>query len=350
MLDAEDRLVTPGLVDAHTHLVFGGWRQNELGLKMHGVSYLEILANGGGILSTVENTREASLEELMDKAEKALDEMLNFGTTTCEAKSGYGLNLEHELKQLKVVRELNRRHPIDLISTFLGAHAIPVDYKNEREEFIRQICEDMIPIIAEEKLAQFCDVFCETGVFTVEEARRILETGKKYGLIPKIHADEIETIGGSQLAGNIGAISAEHLIVCPLEGIEQMAKGRTIACLLPATSFYLGANYAPAREMIQRGVPVAMATDFNPGSCPCLNLQLVINLGCLKYRMTPEEVLTAVTLNAAAAIGVADRIGTIEIGKKGDLIIWEAPDLDYICYRLGSNLVRNVVKAGKKIR
>ena len=176
VLDAEDRLVTPGLVDAHTHLVFGGWRQNELGLKMHGVSYLEILANGGGILSTVENTREASLEELMDKAEKALDEMLNFGTTTCEAKSGYGLNLEHELKQLKVVRELNRRHPIDLISTFLGAHAIPVDYKNEREEFIRQICEDMIPIIAEEKLAQFCDVFCETGVFTVEEARRILET------------------------------------------------------------------------------------------------------------------------------------------------------------------------------
>ena len=237
-----------------------------------------------------------------------------------------------------------------MISTFLGAHAIPVDYKNEREEFIRQICEDMIPIIAEEKLAQFCDVFCETGVFTVEEARRILETGKKYGLIPKIHADEIEAIGGSQLAGNIGAISAEHLIVCPLEGIEQMAKGRTIACLLPATSFYLGANYAPAREMIQRGVPVAMATDFNPGSCPCLNLQLVINLGCLKYRMTPEEVLTAVTLNAAAAIGVADRIGTIEIGKKGDLIIWEAPDLDYICYRLGSNLVRNVVKAGKKIR
>ena len=350
VLDAEGRLVTPGLVDAHTHLVFGGWRQNELGLKMHGVSYLEILANGGGILSTVENTREASLEELMDKAEKALDEMLKFGTTTCEAKSGYGLNLEHELKQLKVVRELNRRHPIDLISTFLGAHAIPVDYKKEREEFIRQICEDMIPIIAEEKLAQFCDVFCETGVFTVEEARRILETGKKYGLIPKIHADEIEAIGGSQLAGNIGAISAEHLIVCPLEGIEQMAKGGTIACLLPATSFYLGANYAPAREMIQRGVPVAMATDFNPGSCPCLNLQLVINLGCLKYRMTPEEVLTAVTLNAAAAIGVADRIGTIEIGKKGDLILWEAPDLDYICYRLGSDLVRNVVKAGKKIR
>lgn len=349
-VDAGGCLVTPGLVDAHTHLVFGGWRQNELGLKLHGVPYLEILEKGGGILSTVRSTREASLEELTEKAEQALDEMLCLGTTTCEVKSGYGLNLEEEVKQLRAVRELDRRHPVDLIPTFLGAHALPLEYKEKREEFIRQVCEEMIPLIAEEKLAQFCDVFCETGVFTAEETRRILEAGKKHGLLPKIHADEIDAIGGSQLAGEIGAVSAEHLIVCPPEGIESMARGGTIALLLPATSFYLGAEYAPAREMIQAGVPVAMATDFNPGSCPCLNLQLVINLGCLKYRMTPEEVLTAVTLNAAAAIGAAGRAGTIEVGKNGDLVIWDAPDLDYICYRVGSNLVRNVIKNGKKVK
>lgn len=350
VVDAGGRLVTPGLVDAHTHLVFGGWRQNELALKLHGISYLEILKKGGGILSTVRDTRESSLEELTDKAERALNEMLQFGTTTCEAKSGYGLNLDEEVKQLKAVRELNRRHPVDLVSTFLGAHALPMEYKDNREKFIQKVCEEMIPIIAEEKLARFCDVFCETGVFTVEETRRILVAGKKYGLLPKIHADEIDAIGGSQLAGEIGAVSAEHLIVCPPEGITSMVKGNTIACLLPATSFYLGAAYAPAREMIQAGVPVALATDFNPGSCPCLNLQLVINLGCLKYRMTPEEVLTAVTLNAAAAIGVADRIGTIEVGKNGDLVIWDAPDLNYICYRLGSNLVQSVIKNGKKVK
>ena len=195
-------------------------------------------------------------------------------------------------------------------------------------------------------MAEFCDVFCETGVFTAEESRRILEAGQKSGLIPKIHADEIDPIGGSLLAGELGAISAEHLIVCPDEGIQSMARGGTIACLLPATSFYLNSSYAPARKMIEAGVPVAMASDFNPGSCPCLNLQLVMNLGCLKYRMTPEEVLTAVTLNAAAAIGLADRVGSIDRGKQADLVLWEAPDLNYLCYRLGSNLVHRVIKKG----
>ncbi|MBQ1371398.1 MAG: amidohydrolase family protein, partial [Oscillospiraceae bacterium] len=197
-------------------------------------------------------------------------------------------------------------------------------------------------------LAKFCDVFCETGVFTAEESRRVLEAGRKFGLTPKIHADEIDPIGGSQLAGELGAISAEHLIVCPDEGIQSMSKGGTIACLLPATSFYLNSTYAPARKMIEAGVPVAMASDFNPGSCPCLNLQLVMNLGCLKYRMTPEEVLSAVTLNAAAAIGMADKVGSIDRGKQADLVIWEAPDLNYLCYRLGSNLVYQVLKKGKK--
>ncbi len=346
VLDAGGNLVTPGLVDAHTHLIFGGWRQNELGLKLHGAAYLDILAQGGGILSTVRSTRAASETELADKAALALDEMLCFGTTTCEAKSGYGLELETELRQLRAIRTLNQRHTIDLVPTFLGAHALPEDYKTNREGYIRLLCQQMLPAVAAEGLAKYCDVFCETGVFTAEETRTILETGKKYGLLPKIHADEIDAIGGSELAGQIGAVSAEHHIVCRQSGIDSMARGGTVACLLPATSFYLGAAFAPARQLQQAGVPVAMATDFNPGSCPCLNMQLVINLGCLKYRFTPEEVLTAVTLNAAAAIGMADKVGTVEPGKQGDLVIWDAPDLDYICYRMGSNLVKQVVKRG----
>ena len=349
-LDAEGRLVTPGLVDAHTHLIFGGWRQNELAMKLRGVPYLDILAQGGGILSTVRATRSAGQGALEDKARLALDEMLSFGTTTCEAKSGYGLDLDTELKQLRAIRALNESHPVDLVPTFLGAHALPEDYKADRAAYIRLLCEEMIPAAAAEGLAEFCDVFCETGVFTAEESRTILEAGRRCGLAAKIHADEIDAIGGSRLAGELGAVSAEHLIVCPPEGIEAMARGGTVACLLPCTSFYLGAAFAPARDMIAAGVPVALATDFNPGSCPCLNMQLTMSLGCLKYRMTPEEVLTAATLNGAAAIGRADRTGSVEPGKAGDLVVWNAPDLEYVCYRLGSNLAGTVVKGGKIYR
>jgi imidazolonepropionase len=346
LLDAGGRLVTPGLVDAHTHLIFGGWRQNELGLKLHGVSYLEILARGGGILSTVTATRRAAEQELYDKAASALDEMLSMGVTTVEAKSGYGLNTADELKQLRVIRSLAANHPMDVAATFMGAHAVPAEYKADREGYIRLLCDEMIPAVAEEGLASFCDVFCEKGVFTAEESRLILECGKKHGLLPKIHADEIEPIGGSELTAEIGAVSAEHLIVCRPSGIAAMAEAGTVACCLPATSFYLGSTYAPARDMVNAGVPVAMASDFNPGSCPSLNLQFVMNLGCLRYRLTPEEVLTAVTLNAAAAIRMADRIGSVEPGKQADLVIWDAPDLDYVCYRMGSNLAGIVVKSG----
>lgn len=346
LIDAGGKLVTPGLVDAHTHLIFGGWRQNELGLKLHGATYLDILAGGGGILSTVRATREATEESLYQKAKEALDEMLTLGITSMEAKSGYGLDRETELKQLRVIRRLGREHCMDVRSTFLGAHALPEDYKDDREAYIRFLCEEMIPEVAREGLADYCDVFCEKGVFTAEESRVILEAGKQHGLTPKIHADEIEAIGGSELTAEVKAISAEHLIVCQPSGIKALAEGGTIACLLPATSFYLGATYAPARDMIEAGVPVAAATDFNPGSCPSLNIQLVMNLACLKYRMTPEEMLTAVTLNAAAAIGLAEKVGSIEPGKQADLVLWNAPDLDYLGYRMGSNLVNTVIKNG----
>ncbi len=350
VVDAKGHLVTPGLVDAHTHLIFGGWRQNELGMKLHGVSYLEILARGGGILSTVRSTRAASEEELTDKAAKVLDDMLRMGVTTCEAKSGYGLTPEDEYKELRVIHRLNETHKVEVVPTFMGAHAVPEEFKEDREGYLRLLCEEMIPTVAREQLAEFCDVFCETGVFTAEESRRILEAAKAHGLIPKIHADEIDPIGGSQLAGQIGAISAEHLIVCPEAGIESLAKGGVIACLLPGTSFYLGATFAPARAMLDAGVAVAVSTDFNPGSCPSANLQLAMNIACLKYRLTPEEVLTAVTLNGAAAIRREDRLGSVEVGKQGDLLVWDAPDLDYICYRLGANLVDTVIKQGEIVQ
>lgn len=349
-LDAGGRLVTPGLVDAHTHLIFGGWRQHELGLKLRGTPYLEILAQGGGILSTVRATRSASQAELEAKGRRALDEMLRLGTTTCEAKSGYGLDMENELKQLRVVHRLNEGQPVELISTFMAAHALPEEYKDNREGYLALIIDQMLPYVAEHKLAEYCDVFCETGVFTPAESQRILTAAQKLGLGAKIHADEIDPIGGSQLAGQIGAVSAEHLIVCPDEGIASMAKGGTIACLLPATSFYLGATFAPAKKMIEAGVPVAIATDFNPGSTPNLSLQLAMNIACYRYRMTPEETLTAATLNAAAAIGRADRVGTVETGKQADLLLWDADNLNYIFYRYGSNLVKTVIKAGQVVK
>lgn len=349
IIDAEGSLVTPGLVDAHTHLVFGGYRQKEIPLKLSGATYLEILKAGGGILDTVEKTRGASYEELVEKSTGFLDEMIQLGVTTCEAKSGYGLDFDGEVKTLEVVRELNETHPMDIVATYMGAHASPPEYKGKPDEYLEEVCNKVMEYVWEEKLAKYVDVFCEDSVFNVKQSEKYLKFAQDLGFGLKIHADEIEEIGGSELAGKMKAASAEHLIAIGEKGLVALAKGGTIAMLLPATSFYLGKNFAPAKRMIEMEIPVALATDFNPGSSPSLNLQFVINLGYLKYGMTPEEILTAVTINPACAIGMEKKVGTIEIGKQADLVIWNAPDMEMLCYRYGSNLVNGVIKNGQLV-
>lgn len=350
VIDAGGRLVTPGLIDCHTHMVFGGYRQAEIPLKLRGAGYLDILRAGGGILDTVTKTRQATEQELYEKSMAFLDEMLALGVTTVESKSGYGLDKDDELKQLRVNKRLDADHKIDIVSTFLGAHAIPPEYKGRASEYIEMLCSEVLPVVAEEKLAGFCDVFCEDEVFDVEQSRRMLTAAQQLGLKARIHADEIEEIGGAVLSGEIGAVSAEHLIATGEKGMASMAKGGVIADLLPMTSFYLNKTFAPARRMIELGIPVAIASDFNPGSCPSLNLQLAMSMGYIKYRMTPEEVLSAVTINAACSVGLENEIGTLEEGKKADIVIWDAPDMEMLVYRFGSDLARTVIKNGEVVK
>jgi imidazolonepropionase len=345
-IDCRARLVTPGLVDCHTHLVFGGWREHELAMKLAGKTYLEILAAGGGILSTVRETRKASEDALYEKTHGLLLEMLAHGTTALEIKSGYGLDLETEQKQLRVIRRL-REEFHDVAATFLGAHAFPEDM--EREAYVERLCGEIIPCIAEDGLADFCDVFCDDGVFTAEQAERILNAGRQYGLIPKLHADEIKEIGGTQAAARVGAISCDHLSETGPDGIRALKDGGVIAVMLPATSFYLKKPYGNFRGMIDAGVPVAVATDMNPGSTPNLSLPFAMTAGCLYGRLTPEEVLTAATLNGAAAIGMADRLGTLEAGKQADLVVWDADNLDQLIYRYGTNRASAVYKNGVRM-
>lgn len=350
-IDVGGRIVTPGLVDPHTHLVHGGSREHELAMKRSGVPYLDILAQGGGILSTVKSTRQWSEQELYDKAYRSLDEMLLQGVTTIEAKSGYGLTLDAELKQLRVARRLQETHSVDVVSTFMGAHAVPPEYKGRTDDFVDVIIRDMLPAVAAEGLAEFCDIFCEEGVFDVEQSRRILMEGKRYGLLPKIHADEIVALGGSELAQEVGAISAEHLVMTTDQGLSSLAAGNVIPVLLPGTTFNLGlAQHARARDMIDKfQLPVALSTDYNPGSCPTESIQLIIMLASLNLKMQPEEILTACTLNAAAAIGRAAEIGSIEAGKRADLAIFDAPNLAYLPYHFGINHTFGVIKNGTQV-
>ncbi|AJY73397.1 imidazolonepropionase [Paenibacillus beijingensis] len=346
-IDASGKVVTPGLVDPHTHLVFAGSREKEFEMRLQGVKYIDILKQGGGILSSTRSTREATLEELVEQSLVRLNRLLEHGVTTVEAKSGYGLTTEDELKQLEAARKLNDIHPVDIVSTFMGAHAVPAEYKEQPDQYVKLVIEEMIPRAATQGLAEFCDVFCEEGVFTVEQSERILEAGKKHGLKPKIHADEIVQLGGAELAAKVGAVSAEHLLQASDEGIRALAQSGTIAVLLPATAFFLMEKPARARKMIEEGVAIALSTDCNPGSSPTQSMPFVMNAACLTMKMTPAEVLTAATINAAHAIGRADQIGSIEVGKKADLVLFEASNYQKLQYNFAVNLVDTVIKNGK---
>lgn len=347
--DAKGLLVTPGLIDSHTHLIHGGSRENEFSMKLNGVPYIEILNNGGGILSTVKSTKQASKEELYQKAKKSLDRMLEFGVTTVEEKSGYGLELETEIKQLEVGKMLDEDHPVDLVHTFLGAHAVPVEYKENHKAYIDILVDEMMPKIKEIGLAEFCDVFCEEGVFTIEESEYILQKAKEMGYKLKIHADEIESLGGAELAAKLGCTSADHLMAASDKGIKMMAENKIVANILPATSFNLNKDYADCRKMIDMGAIVSLSSDYNPGSCPSENLQLVMQLGCLHLKMTPNEVLTAVTINAAYALDRADEVGSLEAGKKADFVVFDAPNVEYLMYHFGINHTKQVYKDGKLV-
>lgn len=349
MHDATGKTVTPGLIDPHTHLVHAGTRENEYAMRLKGKTYMEIMNAGGGIHATTKATKEADFDQLYAESKQRLDTFFQYGVTTVEAKSGYGLSLEHELKQLEVAAKLNEDHAMDVVSTFMGAHAIPVDERDNPEPFVSRVIEEMIPEVAERKLAKFNDVFCERGVFTPDQSRRILEAGKEYGLVPKIHADEIEPYGGAELAAEVGAISADHLLKASDEGIHDMAENNVMGVLLPGTAFFLMAEYANARKMIDGGVPVALSTDANPGSSPTLSLQFIMNLGCLKMGMTPEEVLTAATINAAHAINSEDKIGSLETGKQADIAIFDVPNHLMLSYNYGMNHIDTVIKKGETV-
>jgi len=348
VIDATDRIVLPGFVDCHTHLVFGGSREDEFTQKIGGRSYLEIMQSNGGILSTVEKTRQAlaSPGALMNRARAFLDRMLTHGTTTAEIKTGYGLSTESELGLLKIIARLKKSQPVDIVPTFLGAHAVPKEYEDRKADYI-QLVLSMLKRVKTEGLAEYCDVFVEEGAFSPSEARPILEQAKKQGLKLKLHAGEFNDIGGAELGAELGATSIDHLDYISERGMELMAETKTIGVLLPGVPFHLmTSRYAPARKLIEAGIPIALATDFNPGSCPTLSMQMIIALACRQLKMTPAEAINAATINAAYALDRGDRIGSIEVGKKADIIVLDIPHHQQLPYWFGINLVARVVKNG----
>lgn len=348
-LDATGKTVLPGFIDSHTHLVYAGSREGEFEQRLAGLSYQEIAARGGGINATVARVRQSTKSELKAAARRRLDRLLQFGVTTVEVKSGYGLSLADEVKCLEAIAELNAEGPLELVPTFLGAHAVPPEYQGDREGYLHLLVEDMLPEIAYCRLAEFCDVFCETGVFSVGESERILTKATQLGLRLKVHADELTPLGGAQLAARLGAASADHLLCITDEGIEALAESGTVATLLPGTALFLGMNYAPARRLIERGAAVALASDCNPGTCPTENLPLVGTLACTQMKMLPAEVVNSLTLNAAAALGRADRIGSLAPGKQADFAIYDVPDYRQVFYHFGVSHVWRVVKRGRVV-
>jgi len=351
VIDARNKVVSPGFVDPHTHPIFAATREEEFEMRIKGKSYQEIAEAGGGIKSSVRSLRKCSKEELIKLALPRLDMFLSYGTTTIEAKSGYGLSLKDEIKSLEVIQELNKIHHLDLIPTFLGAHEIPDEYKDRKNEYIDLLTNEIIPEVAQRKLAVFCDVFCEKGVFNIEESERILRTAKEYGLKPRLHADQLTSFGGAELAAKVKAISADHLEKISDQGIEMLKKAGVIAILLPGAAFGLGLReYAPARKMIDSGVAVALATDFNPGSSMTESMPMILSLSCLMMRMTPAEAITASTINSACAVDKGDVIGSLEPGKRADLVIWDIENYKPLPYHYGVNLVYQVIKNGKVVK
>ncbi len=347
VINAGGRVVMPGFVDPHTHLIFAGSRENDFIMKLDGYSYLEILEQGGGILNTVSHTRKAAVKELVNNGLEIVNNLIIHGVTTVEAKSGYGLNTETELKMLEAMQLINEMHPIEIISTFLGAHAVPPEYKGKTDEYVNLIINEMIPKVAEQGFAKFCDVFCEKGVFSVEQSRKILTKAKEYGLIPKIHADEIVQLGGAGLAAELHAISADHLLRSSEEDLIKMREAGVIAVLLPGTPFTLmESEYANARKMIDLGLPIAIASDLNP-NCFTESMHFIIDLACYNMKLTPAEVISASTINAAHAIGLSNKIGSLEVGKQADIQILNVPNYKYLSYKVGTNLTGLVIKKGK---
>jgi imidazolonepropionase len=349
VIDATGKTVLPGFVDSHTHLVFTGSREDEFEDRLQGLSYQEITARGGGITATVRRVREASKEELKELARRRLHRLLRFGVTTVEVKSGYGLTPADERKCLEVIADLNDEGPLQLVPTFLGAHAVPPEFRDDRAGYVRLLVDEMLPEIARCRLADFCDVFCETGVFSLEESERVLTKARDLGFRLKLHADELTPLGGAELAARLGAVSADHLLCITEAGIDALAASDTVATLLPGTAFFLGVAYAPARRLIESGLAVALASDCNPGTCPTENLPLVGALACTQMKMLPAEAVTALTLNATAALGRSDRLGSIEVGKQADLIICDVPNYRHLFYHFGVNHVWRVIKRGRVV-
>ncbi|MGB2867956.1 MAG: imidazolonepropionase [Bacteroidota bacterium] len=346
VLDSSDFVALPGFVDAHTHLVFAGSRENEFAMRAEGKTYQQIAEQGGGILSTVAATRGATKKELKKLASKRLDEMMKLGTTTVEIKSGYGLDEDSEMKMLEAIHELKSEHYMSIVPTFLGAHAVPPEFKNKPQDYVDLLCHRMIPYVAKRGLASFCDVFCDRGYFTVEQSRTILRQARSHHLGIKLHAEELSFEGGSHLAAELRATSADHLEHVDKEGIKRLKEAGTVAVLLPGVSFFLNHSYAPARALIDSGIPVAIASDFNPGSCMSFSMPLMMTIACTHMGMTPEEAITASTLNGAAALMLSNKVGSIEVGKEADLILYEIPDYRYLPYHFGANHAGVIIKRG----
>ena len=349
VIDATGKTVMPGFVDSHTHFIFGGYRADEFSWRLKGDSYMSIMERGGGINATVVPTREATEEELMEAGEERLNRMLEFGVTTVEGKSGYGMDCDTELKQLRVMKKLDEKHPVDIVRTFLGPHSVLPEWKGKEREFIEEQLRVVMPKVKEENLAEFADIFTEKNVFNIEDSEYYLTEAKKMGFKLKIHADEIYQLGGSELAARVGAVSADHLLKASDEGIRQMRDAGVISTLLPATAFSLKEEYAPGRKMIDEGCAVAIASDLNPGSCFTNSIPLLVALGCIYMNMSIEEVITALTINGAAAVDRADTVGSLEPGKQADIVFLKFPSIHFMPYHTGINLVETVIKKGETV-